>query len=279
MPSLQSSNWCFTINNYTDADNDQLSRLEYKYIVFGKEVGTDLTPHYQGYVELKKRSSLKAVKVLLTRAHWEPRKGTALQAADYCKKEGDFYEDGKISSERQLAGGDAEVERWDLALCAVQEGRLEDIPGDIIGRNLKSLEYAARRIKMNAMDLSDTEDKMLWYYGPSGTGKSRYARENNPGFYLKMCNKWWDDYSGEEVVIIEDFDKKHDVLVHHMKIWADRYKFPAEIKGGKIDIRPRLIIVTSNYSPKDIWQEASDLEPMLRRFKVVHFPNVLKLTK
>lgn len=111
-----------------------------------------------------------------------------------------------------------------------------------------------------------------WYYGTTGTGKSLKARSENKGFYLKMCNKWWDGYLNEEVVLIEDFDKNHHVLGHHLKIWADRYAFPAEVKGSKVNLRPKKIIVTSNYHPQEIWaNEPQTLEPILRRFKVSHF--------
>jgi hypothetical protein len=86
-----------------------------------------------------------------------------------------------------------------------------------------------------------------------------------------MCNKWWDGYDGHQVVLIEDFDKNHAVLCHHLKIWADRYSFPVEIKGMVGKIRPRKIIVTSNYHPREIWTDAADIGPILRRFKITEF--------
>lgn len=93
--------WVFTLNNYTD---DELSTLQtlstaedtpFRYIIWGKEVGENETPHLQGYLELKKKKRLSQLKALLgDRYHFEPRRGTAQQAADYCKKEDDYEEHG-----------------------------------------------------------------------------------------------------------------------------------------------------------------------------------------
>lgn len=53
-----------------------------------------------------------------------------------------------------------------------------------------------------------------------------------------------------------------------LKVWADRYPFVAEIKCDSTMLRPKKVIVTSNYHPSEIWPDKSTLEPLLRRFKL-----------
>jgi len=263
--SLQNSStrFTFTLNNYDEVSLYMLANLEAKYVIYGKEVSpTTATPHLQGYVIFAKETRLARAIKLLPGAHVEIAKGSSQDNITYCSKDGDVTEHGKAP----ICPGSREKTDWAAVLVAAREGRVEDIP--------ERIRFTSRALiaSHRQYDLADTDEKMLWYYGATGTGKSRRAREENPDAYAKMCNKWWDDYKGQDVVIIEDFDKSHSVLGHHLKIWSDRYYFPAEIKGGKVDIRPRQIIVTSNYHPEDIWpSESGILEPLLRRFKIVRF--------
>lgn len=93
----RSKSWCFTVNNYAPADELELELLKgdnsVLYIVVGKEVGESGTPHLQGFVQFKNRRVFGVVKDLLPRgAHIERARGSVFQAAEYCKKEGDFWE-------------------------------------------------------------------------------------------------------------------------------------------------------------------------------------------
>jgi len=117
-----------------------------------------------------------------------------------------------------------------------------------------------------------TAKECFWYYGETGLGKSRKAWADHPTAFPKMCNKWWDGYQGEKVVIIDDIDDSHRSLGYDIKKWADPWiRFTAEEKGGAQPPDFDILIVTSNFHPNEIWQDKRILDPILRRFKVTHF--------
>jgi len=102
----------------------------------------------------------------------------------------------------------------------------------------------------------EAEDtKGIWIWGASGTGKSRYARDNYPEAYKKLANKWWCGYQGETHVLLEDLDPNHEKLGYHLKIWADRYHAPGETKGGLVPLTFNKIIVTSQYRPEQVFTD------------------------
>ncbi|AKV62300.1 putative replication initiation protein [Otevirus soksuewis] len=90
--------WCFTLNNYTDADcealKEKLTTDTCSRAIVGKEKGENGTPHLQGFVSLKTRKRLSAMKTFLSpRYHFEQAKGTDEQNTEYCSKEGDVLID------------------------------------------------------------------------------------------------------------------------------------------------------------------------------------------
>lgn len=264
---MQSRRWCYTLNNYTDEEYEALVKYEAKYHICAKEVGELGTPHLQGFLILKNNAKLSAMKKVSARAHWEVAKGTSEQASHYCKKEGSFVEHGTCSVTAGEAGGAAEKERWEMARKRAREGNLDDIPADIYVKYYRTL----KEIKKDHMQSPDDCDAVtgVWIWGRAGCGKSRKARQDYPNAYLKLQNKWWDGYQDEENVILDDYDCKE--LGHHIKIWADRYAFIAETKGGAIKIRPKKFVITSNYHPTDakfLW-DLDTQEAVLRRFTVI----------
>ena len=98
MPSTgpRGKNWCFTLNNYTQADLDRLSSpLDgVDYIIYGKEVGQSGTPHLQGVVCFAQRKRKPQVLAVLGQCHVELAR-MLREAIEYCKKEGDWSEYGQ----------------------------------------------------------------------------------------------------------------------------------------------------------------------------------------
>jgi hypothetical protein len=264
--------WCFTLNNYTPQEIEDVKGWECKYLIFGKEVGEQGTPHLQGYVAFENAKSLVGMKMMHQTLHWEIAKGTPKQASEYCEKDGDVFEKG-IRPLSQKEKGDLGKRAFEEALVAYKEKRYEDMGS--MALNLKAFDYMdAKCVARDTKIASLVELEHEWFYGLSGTGKSRKAREDYPAAYIKdPKNAWWDGYAGEEVVIIDDFDKFQVKQSGDMKRWLDRYPFQAERKGAYLGlIRPKKIIITSNYHPKEIWDDSDvTLSTILRRVKVTRF--------
>lgn len=268
---MQSTKWCFTLNNWTLSEYAHIiawqSMAHVRYLVVGKELGAQMTAHLQGYVVFSSNKRLSALRTYLPRAHWEAARGNHAQAADYCKKDGDFVEYGDVPLGRQAAGG-RERQRLADSYELAKQGRFDEVPGDVMLRMYRSVHQVAQDHMRHPDDLEDVCG--VWIWGEAGCGKSSAARRRFPDFFNKPINKWWDGYQDEEAIILDDFDKSHHVLGHHLKIWADRYAFVGERKGGSRPLRPRYIVVTSQYSPEDIWDDEETRAAIRRRYHVIH---------
>lgn len=241
-------NFMFTMNNPTTEAKTDLVDKTYKYLCYGEEVApTTGTPHLQGMICFKNACTLSAAIKKLPGCHVEIMRGSIDQAHKYCTKDGKFVEFGEKPMS-QDEKGEAENERWQTAFEAAEKGEFDNIPADLKIRylpNIKKISAGAYK----KQKLEDTTEKHLFIFGPPRSGKSRMAREiAGEDVYIKMPNKWWDGYNGEATVIIDDLAPYHTEAIQMLKIWTDRYPFQCETKGGVVFIRPKKIIITSNYT-------------------------------
>lgn len=265
--------FCYTLNNYTKTHETLYQAIDCVYHVYGREVGASGTKHLQGTICFKNARTLRGVLRILqvggAMPHVEPCVDVHKSIA-YCKKDGNFWQQGKAPLTPK-DGGAIEKKRWENILAKAQAGKGHRLPAREQVQLCRTIDYIHAKTQV-AQSFPDTNEQMIWIWGASGTGKSRWARQTYPNAYLKMANKWWDGYKGEQVVLLEDLDTAHSCLGHHLKIWGDRYQHLAEKKGLSCKIRPGLFIVTSNWHPSSIWPLQADLEAIERRFRVIQFP-------
>lgn len=262
--------WCFTINNPTECDDEQLNTLSSNvdYLVYAQEIcPSTSTPHYQGYVELSKPQRFSWIKRRLPRAYLAPRKGSRTQARDYCFKECDNpVEFGRFKEDRQGQRNDI------LAIKRkIDEGYCElDLYEEHMGSMLRYGRGFRRYMLLKRAKIEPGPCKVLWIYGPTGSGKTRWAKESYPDYYEKSNNKWWDGYDGQKVVIWDDYEKTDDYTYTDLLKWTDRYRKKGEAKGETVNLVYTTLIFTSVNQP-------SFDEQFLRRCDVVNITHVTSL--
>lgn len=240
--------------------------------------------HHQGYVEFSEQKRFSWVQKHcegLETAHLEERKGTQDDAVKYCTKE-DTRVDGPYEfGERKIQGKRNDlVQIRDKIRSGVPERQIADEHFGSWARYRRSfIEY--RRLH-NLEVVRDWPMELVLLIGDSGTGKSWKARHDYPGAYWKIPGKWWDGYSGQETVVVDEM-YGHRFAFSDLLQLMDRYPFQVETKGAVIQFVSLRIVFTSNeepekwYSGEKTHQMSWDKNPLNRRIK--QFGKIIRLTE
>lgn len=208
------ANWCWTINNPKQTEEELWTRLAehvgVKGAVFQKELSESGTEHYQGYIELHSRQYTSGVKKILgdNTTHCEKPRGSRQSCIRYCAKEatkiGETKWVGCINESMVTYKRGSQGARNDLTK-AVKKYReigekafeeMEEEVGDGLVRYRKAIVEMAK-----ALDLTEAKeaDRKYWkeqaelyekgeqidgqkqreiylYFGPSGCGKTTRAK-------------------------------------------------------------------------------------------------------
>lgn len=263
----------FTLNNYTSEELEAIKEIPCKWMVVGKEIGeSTATPHLQGAVVLHTQKEFSNLKTLpgLERAWFQEMQGTPAQSLAYCtKQDSSFFTKGTIPQQGK---------RNDLV----------DVVNDVrVGKSLREIadsDSGAVAILRYSKGLNVLRDLyrphqrvapiICWFYGPTGTGKTRCAFELcariKCSFSFPWVStgsvKWFDGYDGQRCAIFDDLRAKQTDFAFLLRL-LDRYPLAVEIKGGFTSWRPEFIFVTAPMSPRDMWSFRSNeqIEQLERR--------------
>lgn len=293
---IKAKYWCFTINNWTQEEWDhaashaEAENTKVSYLVMGKEGKPDpklkkqATPHIQGYVELKNSYRMSWLKdnIIGKRAHVEKRMGTAEEAADYCKKEGDFQEWGNISLGHAGAGRKGAENKFNKVKELVQGGASfekirEELPWilhcekavknwvdhekRISARQAALEKYKDAKLREWQRDLlyhisSQPERKVLWVVDTIGnSGKTWLANylECNHGAIVFTGGKHADiayEYDYQRLVVF-DFSRAKQECVNYDLIedFKNGRLFSPKYESTTKRFMPVVMVVFSNWEP------------------------------
>lgn len=272
MPKVmkRSRSWIFVINNYSSEDIAKVESFAAKcvYLVYGLEVGASGTPHIQGYLYFKSASWFSRVKKAFPTAHLEPAKGSPEQNRVYCSKDGNFQSFGELP----VMGARNDIESFVQTVRESKDKLDEDTlllhHSSLVARYPLFVDRVQRHFH-KPEPLKEIEN--LWYHGPPGTGKTVTAKQLGT-FFIKGPNKWFDGYTDQDILIVEDIEPQHAKFISwFLKIWADYEPFTAQVKGSSLFIRPKRIVVTSNYSIGEMGWDGPTVDAIRRRFTSKYF--------
>lgn len=253
-----SAGWVYTLNNYAKADVRNIKALsavrgnKVRYSVFGYEVGESGTPHLQGYIHFETRKRFSTIRNLLhDRVHLEPLAGTPKQASDYCKKDGNFWENGELP-----------------VLEPGKRNDLIDIKDKIDGGAstddiARAPEHFANYVRYNRgfRSYEDTlsqprnfKSQVCVFHGEPGTFKSFSAARYKDCYEVvrptgKNQPVWFDGYNPREHVSVSFDDFYGWMPFHSLLQICDRYGCRVQVKGGTKQFRPTFVLFTSNAPP------------------------------
>lgn len=274
----RSRGWCFTINNY-----DKLGTLEddlWKsfeedvncvYAIFGYEKAPSTgTPHIQGYVYYHSMKSFKQMQALTQRkADLRAAKGTIKHNREYCSKGGTFKEHGDVPDDQGKRTDLSEVKFLVMESGSIRKVIEAEATMNQIKYALAILPFVEQR--------RDWKPQVIWFWGPTGTGKTKAAFAAFPDPDLRYRNngnlKWWDGYDGQPNVIIDDIRVESIRFVELLSL-LDRYEYRVENKGGYRQFLAKQIIITCPTSPTTMyWGKDENVAQLLRRIdNIIKFP-------
>lgn len=268
--------WCFTINNpgsYSKLILEELYSLgKARYVIGQLEVGTNGTPHIQGFIYFDNPRCFGGMKKLHPEAHWEICRSIP-DSIKYCQKD-DTRKDGPW----EFGDAPSQGNRVDLADLKkrIEDGiRVDDLMMDNpmtyhqYGRTLCKIEDICMR-----KNYRKTMTKGIWLWGDTGVGKSHEAfYQYNPMTHYNWTNDggWWDGYIQQDTVILNDF--RGEIPYNEMLKMVDKWPYSVRRRNREpMPFTSGLVIVTSSLPPEEIYKKRNEedkIEQLLRRFEVI----------
>lgn len=269
---MSSRTWCWTLFNYEDCVITLPDKGRYIVWQIERCPETD-NLHLQGYSEYTepvRRSKVK--KDISNKLHVESREGSRIQARNYCMKT-----DSRIDGPWELGvwhtKGQGNRSDISTAVSLIRNGStsldlIEQCPTTFVkfykGFDRVRFEF----MKIATRKFRDVKTKIL--IGPPGSGKTRkvYEAEGYDEIYKLDTwsdNIWFDGYSGERVLLIDDFYGSGIKWGMFLNL-LDGYPLRLPVKGSHTWACWDTIYITSNDDPITWYSKGSRDGKLVKEF-------------
>lgn len=257
------------------------SKPKVTYAAFQPEIGKNGTKHIQGCVSFQDAKTWEQVKAKFPGAYVAALISSLQKATEYCTKD-DTRNTAESFGPTVLGALPAQVQglRTDLQRLAdfiktgaTEKSIFEEFPEEY-------LRYDRGIGKAGKFYWRPRTEKTVvhWHYGPTGTGKSLWARDTFPDAYWKDTedHKWWDGFVSGQTVILDEFRSSWCPYKYLLRLF-DRYPMTGQTKGSTVQLNMPYIIVTTPYHPNLTYRNrtAADRQQLLRRIEhIVYHPSI-----
>lgn len=270
-----------------------------KWVMVAHERHKDGEPHIHVAVEFCKKLDIignkKFDKIFGKHGNYQVMKNP-IGSVKYLMKDGN-YECYGIDPVKYVAANKSVIKqaadgKWDQLYAHVAAGLdLFEFPHlGFLARNLKQIQhfrsqYMARKPVHRVGDWREVGIKALVLWGKTGAGKSHWARRSQVAafgepFVLPFQRDggvWWDGYSGEKLLVLDDFDPSKMPLLQLLRV-LDPYKFVGMVKGSHVVADWLVVIITNNIHPDRWYPNAypARQRALMRRLRICEFDESMR---
>lgn len=196
--------------------------------------------------------------------------GNSEQNRSYCTKE------PRLAGPVEIGEAPNQGRRSDLhtAVSLTRAGKIAEVDDVTYAKYHKGLMAVQDRC-LTPRNPEDPPPEVFWYWGETGTGKSKaaWAKCEGKTNYWVSDGKWWCGYAQQEVVVLDDFRPDWMSFSRLLRL-LDRYPYRVEWKGSGCWVKSKTFVFTAPHDPRRMFEGKTDeaIAQLLRRItEVVHF--------